>query len=151
MLMKSTPCRELLPSLQWRTLQSRTRVASIITPTFCSRKGLALIRSDITNFFSKKIYNTQSVPCIQITKGRWLFSSQFWPLLNQASFFEVAEAVLKIGWSPKSNHHEQWANLACEMTCTRCFKHFKKLSFHVNVIIFLFGPKVNTLSGISTA
>ncbi len=36
-----------------------------------------------------------------------LFSSQFWPLLTRASFFEAAKAVAKIGLSLKSNHHCQ--------------------------------------------
>ena len=38
--------------------------------------------------------------------ARWLFLSQFWPLLKQASFFEAAGAVAKIGsslWITNSN------------------------------------------------
>ncbi len=37
--------------------------------------------------------------------ARQLFLGQFWPLLKQASFFEAAGAVSKIGSGLKSNHH----------------------------------------------
>jgi len=36
----------------------------------------------------------QSVWWIYIYKASWLFFSQFWPLLKQASFLEAAGAVV---------------------------------------------------------
>ncbi len=36
-----------------------------------------------------------------------IFLSQFWQLLNQASFLEAAGAVVEIGFSSKPNHHNQ--------------------------------------------
>ena len=41
----------------------------------------------------------QSVCRIQTQKSRWLFLSQFWPLLKQAAFFEAAGTVVEIGSS----------------------------------------------------
>ena len=43
----------------------------------------------------------QSVSQIYTYEMRWLFLSQFWPLLKQASFFEAAGAVVKISSSQK--------------------------------------------------
>ncbi len=54
------------------------------------------------------LYKTlQSVPRIWTNKARFLFSSQFLPLYNRASFLEVAGAVLKIGSGLKPNHHQK--------------------------------------------
>jgi len=38
----------------------------------------------------------QNVPRIETKKTRLIFLSRFWPLLNQASFFKAAGAVVKI-------------------------------------------------------
>jgi hypothetical protein len=42
---------------------------------------------------------------LRLTKQVAYFQSQFWPLLNLASFLEAAWAVLKIGLSLKPYHH----------------------------------------------
>jgi hypothetical protein len=55
--------------------------------------------------FFGRFYPTVSFKDLDQVIARWLFSSQFWPLLKQALFFEAAKAVAKIGSSLKSNYH----------------------------------------------
>jgi len=55
----------------------------------------------------KKYFIIQSVSRIKINKARWLFLGRFWPLLNQAVFFEAAEEVLEISLSLKLYHHRE--------------------------------------------
>ncbi len=43
--------------------------------------------------------------------AQWLFSSQFWPLFKQASFFEAAREVAKIILSFKLNHNKEFSLL----------------------------------------
>ena len=57
--------------------------------------------------FSFFVVKIQSVSPIQINEARWIFSSRFWPLLNQEPFFEAAGAVAKIYMRLKPNHHNQ--------------------------------------------
>ncbi len=63
-----------------------------------------------TNFTNKFVclfsltQHIQSVSGIKINEARWLFMGQFWPLLNQSVFLEVAGAVFKIDSSLKVNH-----------------------------------------------
>ena len=49
-----------------------------------------------TSEVKQKCFIVQSVSRIWINKAKWLFSSQFWPLLKQVSFFETAGAVVEI-------------------------------------------------------
>ncbi len=49
----------------------------------------------------------QWVSRIKIVVSKPIILSQFRPLLKQASFFEAASAVAKIGSILKSNHHWQ--------------------------------------------
>ena len=74
----------------------------------------------------KKIH---SVSRFYINEPRWLFLSQFWPLLNQASFYKAAGAVLKIGLSLKPNHHLQFqlAQIS-EVLCSRVFEELTLLT-----------------------
>ncbi len=57
-----------------------------------------VLRKIFTTFFATMSFKV----------GRWLFSSQFGPLLKQAKFCEAADAVVKIGLKLKSNHQSQF-------------------------------------------
>ena len=46
-----------------------------------------------------RVKNIQNVSQIKINEARWLFLSQFWPLLKHASLIEAAGAVVKISSS----------------------------------------------------
>ncbi len=56
---------------------------------------------------SRHFFLIQCVSWIQIKIAGWLFSSQLSPPLKQASFFETAGTVAKIGLILKSNHYRQ--------------------------------------------
>jgi len=52
-------------------------------------------------------YNNIVMQVVDGLKKVALCMGQFWPLLNQAVFLEVAKAVFKIGSSLKPNHHRE--------------------------------------------
>ena len=61
----------------------------------------------VTFLFAGDTKKLQSVSRIYIFDTRWLFLSQFWPLLKQATFLEAAGTVAKISSSLKPDYHKQ--------------------------------------------
>ncbi len=77
----------LLPKLPQKiTLNSKVvKIDSKIIILLCQFKSVAHFAH---------CTHIQSVPWIYIKEARWLFLSQFWPLLNRASFLVAAGAVV---------------------------------------------------------
>ena len=78
---------------QWKLLYSALYKLSLLL-------GLDRSLYGKSNDFKDSIQ--QSVSRMKINEARWLFLIQFWPLLKQASFFEAAGTLSRIGSSLKS-------------------------------------------------
>jgi len=88
-------------------------VESFLWLSFISRIPLAritsssLLKTTTLQFKIKALQESTFEIQTSNPEKKHIFSSQFWPLLNGASFLEVAETVVNIGSSLNPNYHDQ--------------------------------------------